>query len=182
MTSRLQSLTARRAAFFAVLALIVVVAVVAAFVAPLVAAVAVPAAVALALVARPSTAEPDRRPERRASEAGRRVDDHVVRGSAVQLQSALDGMRDGVAVVDRDGRLVLFNRSLFEVLGYPREAAAAVRAGDPALQHVTAFVHPDDLQRHLRTPGPDARYRISATRRDGRPIELVENGYRHFRS
>lgn len=109
MTSRLHSLSARRAAPFAVAVLVVLVAVVATFLTPLVAAVSALAAVGLALVARPARAEPRRRL------------DQQIESATAEVRSILETAPAPIVVVDGRGCILRVNWAVTTVFGWEPE-------------------------------------------------------------
>jgi diguanylate cyclase (GGDEF)-like protein/PAS domain S-box-containing protein len=122
-----------------------------------------------------SSATPSARPDER---AGRAEDE--LRRSIALLQATLDATTDGFLVVDRDGRILSYNRRFVEIWGIPEEV---LRSGqdDRAIEHaVHQLADPGDfevkvrsLYRHPERPAFDVlRFR------DGRVIERYSRAQR----
>jgi PAS domain S-box-containing protein len=75
---------------------------------------------------------------RRLREAERAQDEVALREAQERFKSAFDNAPIGVAVVVLDGRFLQVNRSLCEILGYPKEFLLAT-----TFQEIT---HPDDVE------------------------------------
>lgn len=103
-------------------------------------------------------------PERIASE-------EKLRASEERFRTVLDTAQDGIMVVGPDGRLMLHNRALADLLGYAPAELEDLSVGQlvpaSALEHISSL-----LTTRLWSDAAPARYEVEMVRRDGEQLDI----------
>lgn len=103
-------------------------------------------------------------PERIASE-------EKLRASEERFRTVLNTAQDGIMVVSPDGRLMLHNRALADLLGYAPAELEKISVGQlvpaSALEHISSL-----LTTRLWSDAAPARYEVQMVRRDGEQLDI----------